>query len=263
MNTSVRDLQIGEMISISATWLGSQKGAFLSVPQIAPLHDRVDTAHQALLGARDGASADTVLNQLNAKAESLDDRHDDLCRGLHHLLLAAKHFELGRVGGDEVHAAAIHRAHTALLPNGLRVVQASYQAEAGMAAQLDSLATNEFATVLGYVHMANNVTALDIAHAIGAVGVELGAVEAKRAIVAAETKNETITQAEVRRRMRDWAQVAETVLMNLELATAEPQTVEELRRPLVVAVGKAMERRREKRAKREESAATPAPANET
>jgi hypothetical protein len=45
MTTSVRDLQIGEMISISAAWVGPQKSAFLAVPQIAPLHDRIDAAH--------------------------------------------------------------------------------------------------------------------------------------------------------------------------------------------------------------------------
>ncbi|MBK9260657.1 MAG: hypothetical protein IPM54_12650 [Polyangiaceae bacterium] len=252
MSTSVRDLQIGEMISISAAWVGPQKATFLAVPQIAPLYDRVDTTHQALIVARDGATADATLGELNAKAEKLDDRHDNLSRGLHYSLLAAKYFELGRDGGDEAHAAAIDRASDALFPIGLRGVLATYQAEAGNAAQLNSLATNEFASVLSKVHVTKDMTALDVAHAIGAVGTELGAVEGQRVVAAADAKKDTITPAEVRRRMRDWAQVAEAVLMNLELSTASEQTIEALRRPLLDVVAKATARRREKRAKKEE-----------
>lgn len=254
MHTSVRDLQIGEMISISAGWVGANKATFLAIPQIAPLHARVEAVHGALIAARDGATANATLTTLAAKADALDHRHDDLSRALYYLLYAAKYFEMGREGGDDALAATLDRCGDKLFPQGLRGILASYQAEAGNAAQLNQLATTEFAAVLGNVYITKTQTALDIAQAIGTVGAELGSVEQQRAMAAVDAKNETIGPAEVRKRMREWAQVAEAVLVNLELTSAPPPDLAVLRQPLLDAANKALERRREKRAKREEAA---------
>ncbi len=257
MDTSVRDLQVGEMINISAAWVGQDKASFLAVPQIAPLYERVEAVHQALVVARDDASANAALSELTAKAEALDDRHDDLNRGLYYLLLAAQYVELGRSGGNAALAGVLHRANKTLFPEGLRSVTMSYLAEAGNAAQLNAVATSQFANELGSVHITRDLTALDLAHAIGSVGAELGAVEGQRAVAAAEAKDETITPSEVRKRMRDWAQVAEAVLVNLELATGSAETIEALQRPLLNAAEKAIERRRERRKGREDAGDKP------
>ena len=222
------------------------------MPQLAPLFERVEAVHGALVAARDGASANATLGDLTARAEVLDDRHDDLNRGLYYLLLAAQYVELGRSGGNAGLAATLHRASKTLFPEGLRSVTVSYIAEAGNAAQLNALATSQFGNELGGVYIARDLTALDLAHAIGAVGAELGAVEGQRAVVAAEAKDEAIVPSEVRKRMRDWAQVAEAVLVNLELASGSAETIETLQRPLLNAAEKAIERRRERRKTREE-----------
>lgn len=251
MTTSVRDLQIGEMISISTAWMGPQKTTFLAIPQIAPHFARVESVHQALVDARDGASADATLADLTAQAEVLDDRHDHLVRGLYYLFIAARSFELGRDGGNAAKADDIVRASRALFPAQLRAVQASYQAEAGNASQVESLATNEFATLLGGIHITKDKTALDIAHEIGAVGKSLGDVEHQRSLAAVQIKKDAVTPSEVRRRMREWAQVAEAILINLEIASAPAKDIDVLRQPLLDAVDKAITRRREKRAQRE------------
>lgn len=251
MTTSVRDLQIGEMINISAAWIGAQKTTFLAIPEIAPHFARVETVHHALIDARDGASADAALSDLMAQAEVLDDRHDHLVRGLHYLLIAAHSFELGRDGGDPTKAENIERANKALLPNQLRAIQASYQAEAGNATQLEALADSEFSGLLGGIHITKDKTALDIAHDIGAVGKTLGSVEHQRSLAAAQMKKDSVTPSEVRRRMRAWARVAEAILINLDIASAPAANIEALRQPLLDAVDKAVARRRDKRASKE------------
>ncbi len=260
MTTSVRELHIGEMINISAAWVGSKKAAFLAIPEIAPLFARVESAHHALVVARDGASADAIVADLNAQAETLDGRHDHLVRAFYYLLIAARSFELGSDSGDEAKAEAIVRASNALLPTQLRAVQASYQSEAGNAAQLEALAAGEFAALLGTIQITANKTALDVAREIGTVGGALGTVENKRSLAAVQLKKETVTPSEVRRRMRDWAQVAEAILVNLQIASAPAEAIEALCKPLLDAVDKAITRRREKRAHRDDANTdTPAP----
>jgi len=261
MTTSVRDLQIGEMINISTTWVGPQKAAFLAILEIAPLFARLEVVHHALIVARDGASADAILADLDAQAEILDGRHDHLARAFYYLLIAARYFELGSESGDEAKAEAIVRASNALLPSQLRAVQASYQAEAGNATQLETLASTEFPALLGTIQIKATKTALDIAHEMGTVGRSLGTVETQRSLAAGQVKKETVTPSEVRRRMRDWAQVAEAILINLQIASAPAEAIETLRKPLLDAVDKAVTRRREKRAsQKEDDANTEAPA---
>jgi hypothetical protein len=215
--------------------------------------------HQALVVARDGDSAEATLADLAEQAEILDGRHDHLARALYYLFIAARSFELGRDLGDGAKAEDIVRASKTLFPEQLRAVQASYQSEAGNASQLEALADSEFGGLLSTIHITKEKTALDVAHEIGIVGRELGAVETQRSLAGAQVKKENITPAEVRRRMRDWAQVAEAILVNLEIATGPAEVIEALRQPLLDAVDKAITRRREKRAHREESTDATAP----
>jgi hypothetical protein len=248
------------MINVSTAWVGPKKAAFLAIPQIAPLFTRVEAVHHALIVARDGASADAILASLNDQADVLDDRHDHLVRAIYFLLLAARSFELGHDSGDEAKAEEITRASNALLPQQLRAIQASYQSEAGNASQLEALADKEFPALLGTIQLKSNITALDLIHEIGTVGRNLGSVEDQRSLAAAQLKKDTVTPSETRRRMRDWAQVAEAILINLEMASASAEAIEALRQPLLDAADKALTRRREKRAHRAD-ANTDAPTN--
>lgn len=262
MSISVRNLQIGEMIHLSSDWIDTKKSTFLSIPEVAPHFYRVVAVHGALVEARAGAVAGAEYAELTEQAEVLDQRHDDLARALYYLLIAAHHFELGREAGDETRARLIERANRAMFPEQLRAVQASYMAEAGNAAQLESLAINQFADLLEAICIGKDVSALDVAHALGNVGRALGTVENQRSLAAVQAQKETITPAEVRKRMRDWAQVVETLLMNLQLSTAPADSIDALRKPLLDAVEKAAARRREKNAKGKDAQEAPeAPAD--
>lgn len=247
MPTSVRDLQIGEMINVSAAWIGPKKTTFLSIPEVGPLYGRVETVHTALVAARDSNSASAALRALANQAEDLDDRHDHLMRALYYLLLAAQHYELGKDPVDEERASRIEDAKDALLPEQLGGVQASYQAEAGNAAQLAQLASGEFAGLLETIAIQKGVSALELAQRIGDVGGQLGTVEQKRSEAAAAAKKETITAAEIRRRMRAWSDVAETILANLAQSSAPADALDAVREPLLAAAEKATQRRRDKR----------------
>ncbi len=248
MSLSIRELRIGEMISVTADWVGPRKSVFLSVPEVALYFDRVCTVHDALLTTRNDGAGEAEVEELTAQAEALDQRHDDLSRGLYYLLIAAYHFELGRDGGTQTRADAIERASVSLFPEQLRAVQASYQAEAGNAAQLDALATNQLSDLLGAIHIGKEITAVDVAHAIGNVGRALGMVENQRSIATAEAKKEAITPTEIRQRMRGWASVVETILMNMNHATGSSEALDSLLQPLKNAAAKAAARRRESRA---------------
>jgi len=247
MPTSVRDLQIGEMISVSASWIGAKKPTFLSIPEVSPLFGRVEAVHTALVAARDGNSAGAALRALANQAEDLDERHDHLMRALFYLLLAAQHHELGKDPVDEDRAARIEDAKDALFPEQLGAVQASYQAEAGNAAQLAQLASGEFAGLLETISIQKGVSALELAQVIAGVGAQLGSVEQQRSEAAVAAKKEAITAAEIRRRMRAWSDVAETILANLAQSGAPAATLDAVREPLLAAAEKATQRRREKR----------------
>ena len=249
MTASVRDLQIGEMISVSAHWLDPKyKPAFLAIPEIAPLAGRVEALHVGLVEARDGDSAVAALRVLGDEAEGLDVQHDHRARALFYSLLAAYHHELGKDMPDPEAADEIERAQGALFPDRLNVVVSSYQAEAGNAAQIANLAGGELSGVLEGIHLDKDTTSKDLAMQLGETGQKLGAVENQKAQAAVNAQQTTIAPAEVRRRMRAWATLAETILANLEQSTAPAALVDVVRAPLLAAAEKATARRRAKRA---------------
>lgn len=55
---------------------------------------------------------------------------------------------------------------------------------------------------------------------LGETGKKLGAVENQKPQAAAEAQKDAIAPAEVRKRMRAWAKVAETILANLDESAA-------------------------------------------
>jgi hypothetical protein len=265
MSFSVRDLQIGEMISVSASWLDPEhKPTFLSIPEIAPLVGRLEAMHASLVAARESAFADAELRVLSERADNLDDRHDNLARALYYLLMAAQYHALGQGSPDESRADAVERAMIALFPNALNAVIASYQAEAGNAEQLENLAKGELAPLLSSIHIEKNVTAVDIASAIGVVGKQLGMIEHQKTQAAAAAEKKSLGAAEIKQRMRAWASLAETLLGNLEHSSAAPESIEAIRAPLVAAAEKASARRRDKQAaKPKGSKEAPAPEGKT
>ena len=230
------------MISLSEQWTGPLKAVFLAIPELAALLPRVQEDHDALLAARAGSSAEAMLRTLSEQATGLDVRHDHLQRALHHGLLSAREAHLGLEGLDSALAVQISAAHHRLLPDGLEVNNASYEAEAGNAAQMVKLASTELGPLLMQLPIAPGVSAFDLVQAIGKVGAELGAVEHDKSVSAAAVAQETVAPAEVRRRMRAWADTLETVLGALSRSKAPAEVVTSIRVPVLDAIEKARTR---------------------
>ena len=238
----LRDLNAGEMISLSEQWTGPLKAVFLTIPELAALFPRVQEDHDALLAARSGSAAEAMLQALSAQATGLDVRHDHLQRALHHGLLSAREVCLGLEPVNPALAGQIDAAYERLLPNGLDVVNTSYEAEAGNAAQVVKLASAELAPLLMQIPIATGVSALDLVHAIGTVGAELGTLEHSKSVTAAAAEQEAVSPAEVRRRMRAWADTLETVLGALSRSKAPAVVVTSIRVPVLDAIEKARSR---------------------
>lgn len=241
----------GEMIAITEQWTGPLQTVFLSIPEIAPLLPRVTEDHNALVEARTGGSAEAILRTLNEQADNLDTAHDHLQRALSFGMRSAREAALGQDPPDTALAFAIDEAQEKLLPNGLDIIKASYEAEAGNAAQMVHLAKNELADILQLIPIAKEKTALDLVNHIGTIGAALGSVEQKKSTTAAEVEKTEITPAEIRRRMRTWAATIETTLGALERSKAPASDIEQLRKPIQDAADKARARRLEKRNKKE------------
>jgi len=230
------------MISLSEQWTGPLKVVFLAIPELAALLPRVQEDHDALLAARAGSSAEAMLHTLSEQATGLDARHDHLQRALQYGLLSAREAYLGLEPIDSVLAGQIDAALERLLPDGLEINNASYEAEAGNAAQMVKLADAELAPLLQQLPITPVVSALDLVHAIGAVGATLGTVEHDKSVTAAAAAQQAIYPAEVRRRMRTWADTLETVLSALSRSKAPADVVTSIRVPVLDAIEKARSR---------------------
>ncbi len=254
----LRNLNAGEMISTTEQWTGPLKAVFLSIPELVALLPRVQEDHDALVAARAGSSAEVLLQSLSEQATGLDVRHDHLQRALHHGLLSAREAHLGLDPIDAELASQIDAAYDRLLPNGLEVVNASYESEAGNAVQMAKLAATELAPLLLQIPIAPGVSALDLVNAIGTVGSTLGTVEHSKSVAAAAAEQESVSPAEVRRRMRAWAQTLETVLNALARTKAPEAMVTSIRVPVLAAVEKARSRVLAQRNAAEKKKAVPA-----
>jgi hypothetical protein len=246
---SVRDLEMGEMISITGRWVGELKPKFLAIPEIKELFPHVEERHNALVAARKTAALDALLQSLSDLGDRLDYRHDHLIRALYFLLRAYGHFMRAADPPKDAEADETGRAEGVLFPDGLGIVIKSHDAESGNAAQLLKAALEQFKTLLETIHMTGEISALDIAAMIGDVGQKLGGTEQEKSVAKVDAANMTITASEARRRMRQWADTIETVLSNLALSKAPQTELDLLRQAVLDTVDKAVARRRAKRAK--------------
>jgi len=249
MTNSVRDLHVGEMIGVSMHWLHPDtKPIFLSITELAPLFSRVEVIHTSLVAARDNETAETATQALSDQAADLDERHDYRARALYYLVLAAQYHELGKDTPDPARSDALEGALDALFPTRLQIVVASYQEQAGNSAQIEKLATNDYSDLLATVTIDDKTTAKTMAIDLGEAGRKLSVIEASRPKVAADAQETKIPRAEVRRRMRAWASLAETILGVLDQSSAPTAAVNSIRGPLLEAAEKATARRRAQRA---------------
>lgn len=258
----LQNLTTGEMIAVTEQWTGPLKPVFISIAEITPFYGRIDEDHGALIDARRSGTAESLLRTLSEQADGLDTRHDHLQRALHFGMRSAREALLGLTPPNTALAMAIDDAYDALLPDGLEIINASYEGESGNAAQMVKLAQTKYAGVLEQVPLAGNISALDAIVEIGKVGATLGETEQKKSLAAAAVENETVTPAEVRKRMRAWATTVDLILGALDRSKANVELIQQIRQPIEDAVEKARARRLAKQnasAKKDPEAGSEAP----
>src|SRR5512141_971466 len=96
----VKHLNVEEMVALIAPWVDKkrQADAFLSIPEIAPLHGKVVQAYEAVLQVRAAKAQPPELLAIVEEETLVDARHDHLARGIHGILEA--HAQLFAAHGD-------------------------------------------------------------------------------------------------------------------------------------------------------------------
>lgn len=131
-------LEIDEMLALTASWVepSPMREAFLSIPEIAPLHAKLVQAHEALVAAKAQRAPQNELKTLLEEETLVDARHDHLARGIHLALEAHLHFLLSQNPPDFLKASLCQQAQRKLFPAGLSIVNASLLAESGNTARV-------------------------------------------------------------------------------------------------------------------------------
>ena len=134
-----------EMLFITADWIkpGSEANqAILASTDLALNLPRIQSAHQELSTAAQPTALNPRLFEIIKEQTDLDDRHDDIIRGIHGLLTATA----ALLGSSE--SLELLALRDQIIPDGLATVQKSYSAEAAEAAQLAARFTPEIRTKL-------------------------------------------------------------------------------------------------------------------
>jgi hypothetical protein len=130
---SRKRLNTNEMLHLSGEWVDPQSPAHQAIRatiDLAPNLARLQAAHQDLATSAQPTALNPRLFEIIKEETDLDDRHDDIIRGIYGLLTATA----ALLGSDDGQSYITLRDQ--LIPDGLSSVQKSYIAEAGQAAQL-------------------------------------------------------------------------------------------------------------------------------
>lgn len=259
----LRDATPHELLALFIQWTGNLETTFLSIPEIAPLGDRVKEDHDALLTLDSGASAEAALVALQEAATPLDGSHDHYQRALRSGMQSAIAVLLAQPSPDFALVDRIEAALDRLQPTGLEIIKASYEGEAGNAAVMAKTAAEpEVATVLAQIPMMLGMTAADVVSRIGKVGAQLGDVEREKSVALKNAKQAAVPPAEVRRRCRSAAETVEIILKALDRSKAPAAAIDAIRQPVLDTVAKARDRKLAQRAAAKERAAAEKAAKE-
>jgi len=240
---SRKRLTTSEMLFISAEWLNPESPAhkaILASSDLAPTLPRLQSAHQELTSAAQPTALNPRLFEIIKEQTDLDDRHDDIIRGVFGILTATA----ALLGGTEGAQLITLRDH--LIPDGLASVQKSYGAEAAEAALLASRVTPEIRAQLDKFYIGPKSAQHKLSGYLDEwiqLGAKLGALETEKSRLHSNDSNTTTGVTLVSARNK-WIRT-----VNLFLAVAEASELEyEIERvvfgPLQAAEAKADRRAR-------------------
>ncbi len=235
------NIDIDEMLALTAPWVEASqtRDAFLSVPEVAPLHPKIVQVHEALIASKSLRSPQNELKILLEQEAVVDARHDHLARGIHLAFEAQMHFFLGQDPPDFARAAWCQQAQKKLFPTGLTIVNASLLAESGNTARVGRMLGHQEKTLANFLTtipaLGANKTLRDMVDAWIEAGTALAELEAKRSSLMAK-EGSMVASASPQSAKKAWVRIVSQVLLTLGVSDAPSDIVDALRAPFDGAV---------------------------
>lgn len=250
----LKHMTLAEMTTVSGQMVDktTRRDTFLSIPEVAPLHPLLTTAHNAVLAAQPADTAPAPeMQAILSEETAVDMRHDRLARASSLSLETEREHCLASAEPDEARAAMCDRVQGQLFPEGLAFINTSFSAEAGNAARVEKLLQDQpqIGKFLQTIQVQGKKpgalpgttvpkTLLDTVSEWIAAGAELKKLEEKREdLVAKQGTPPTIQAARAQ-----WTKVVSAVLANLDLSTAPAEAIEAVRGPILAASDRAEKR---------------------
>jgi hypothetical protein len=238
------NLEIDEMLALTAPLVEASpmRDAFLSVPEVAPLHPKVIQAHEALVASKLVRSPQNELKALLEEETVVDARHDHLARGIHLAFEAHMHFLLSQDPPDFSKAALCQQAQRKLFPMGLAIINASLLAESGNTARVGRMLRHQEKALAEFLSMVPALspkkTLRDMVDAWIEAGTSLAELEHKRSSLMAK-EGALVGSASPQAAKRGWIRIVSQVLLTLGMSDALPEIVHILRAPFEEAIERA------------------------
>ncbi|WP_437839598.1 hypothetical protein [Sorangium sp. So ce1153] len=234
----LKHLMIEEMVALVAPWVenAQRRRLFLSIPEIAGLHDKVVEVHAAVVAVRPSkTSASARMTALNEELARVDERHDHLAKAVSYGIDAHREHCLAEDPPDTGRAAICDQVEARLFPSGLAIIKASPTAESGNTARIARLLDEEpsIAEFLKTIPAPGKRTLLHTAQRWIASGQEISAIEHQRDELAAKEKTAPVVNATILAARNQWLRVVSAVLSNLEISNAPADAVETIRGPVL------------------------------
>ncbi|MEP7126957.1 MAG: hypothetical protein ABJE95_38855 [Byssovorax sp.] len=234
------------MLAISESWLGAQRAAFESIPEIKALIGKVDKGHAALTHARpsEPTTTDPAVLAISTEQRALDIRHDHALRAVYYAHEALAEHLLAQDPPEVELAAAVRAACGRLLPDGLSGTIASYQAESGNASRALEISASdpEIKSALTLIHVTKKVGGHDLLAQWAAIGAHLGALEQDKSAAIAEAGAAVDPRAPLLTARNGWINIVSSVLRVLNHASEPAAAIDTIRRSVTEPAAKAAKR---------------------
>ena len=175
MSANLRSYSAAAMIGVSARLLGEHRALLESLPRSASLIGDLSRAHDHLVEAQPVVASEADIEEIMKAQRVADGRHDQLARGVS---VAMQAWEA--LSDEESARAEVEALRLRLLPEGLRVVRASYLETSGHAELLEGRLSEDDWEQLGTLRIAGATLATHVKRWIAAAK-HLGELTARRA----------------------------------------------------------------------------------
>jgi hypothetical protein len=212
---SLKYLTRDEMVGITATWIDrghADRRTLARIPSVGGLLPLVEEAHLELASMPD-SDTDQGPTDLSAALLAMDLRHDSYVRVTYYALDA--HIHLAVAQGMDEEASSLEKLRNKLLPDGLRLVDYSYDEESSQAKLLESRLSTPDRAVLTNIPIRDG----NLMHTVDAwlrSGRELGEMQAQH------EQSQREQPAAVDEAIRNkWIRAVKTVRMVLKLISSD------------------------------------------